>query len=357
MKKILTIGPLTPPYNGQAVAYTLVANDLKKNKHININTSRFSNSLLSTLYTIIKTLFAFLFCRFSTIYFTSSRSELGFIKDFLMLVLGGWTNKNIVNHLHGADFKTFYRRSKLLKPFIKYAYKNISTSIVLIDEMKTEYEDFPNMKIKTVSNCYAEELNAGDGKFTKRLQVLYMSNFMASKGILEFLDSCYLLLKGNQNLNVKIAGSPVGDVIMNKKKISNLVYSKISNLLELFPSRVDFVGVVKGENKTKLLFESSIFVLPSYYPTEAYPLSIIEAMRAGNAIVATNHNYLPLIVKASNGIICEPRSSLEIVGGIQALLNDLHLLKKIQDNNMTEAKERYTQQRYINEVKLIIESA
>lgn len=352
---VLLVGPLVPPYNGQAIAFSLVVENFPPKKRIVVDTAKYDYKFLNTLNTALKTIFIFCFYRFSTIYFTSSRSPMGFWKDFVLLVLARWSNKKVINHLHGADFKGFYDDNPIIRPFISYGYKAVDTSIVLSDEMKQEFVSFPEMKVETVYNCYSDNLNLGKSFYIKKKQLLYLSNLIKSKGILEFLQACDILLDKFPVLSVKIAGSPLADNSMSKEAIQKKFEEQYSMLQNRYGDRIFYIGNVEGENKKKLLYESSIFILPSYYRTEAYPLSIIEAMRTGNAIVTTFHNYLPSIVKPANGILVEPRSSQAIVNGVVALLQDEIKLKEIQENNVTEAKGRYTQQRYIREVKSIID--
>lgn len=348
---------MTPPFNGQSIAFTTIAESYAPGMRIIINTAEFSNKFLNTIYSVLKTVYIFCFYRFSTVYFVSSRSSVGFWKDFVLLVLSRWKNIKIVNHLHGADFKLFYDNHPVIRSFISYAYKTVDSSIVLIDEMKKEYIDFPEMKVHTIYNCYNDDLNTFDYFVgNKKNQLVYLSNLMRSKGILEFLQACGVLLDKYPQLSVKIAGSPLADNFMSKKDIQNEFEQQYSILRNKHGDRINYLGTVKGEDKTKLLYESTIFILPTYYPTEAYPLSIIEAMRTGNAIVTTNHNYLPSIVKPSNGVIIEPHSYEAIVDGIVTLLQNKNKLKAIQENNIKEAKEKYSQQRYIYEVKSIIEA-
>jgi len=355
-KKILLFGPMTPPYNGQAVAFTTIKESYHSKNSILINTAKFNYSLVNTLNTIIQTLYVFLTSSFSTIYFTGSRSKLGFIKELPLLLLGKWTNKRIVNHLHGAEFQVFYENSGFLKPVVKYAYEGVHSTIVLLDEMKNQFTEFPKMELTTVANCYRGEFDNFQYDRAKKKQLLYFSNLMKSKGIFEFLEASKTLLENHPNLIVKIAGSPLADYEMNLETVYSSFQDIFKKLKNRFPDRIEYLGVVTGELKLKLFFESSIFVLPSYYPTEAFPITIIEAMRAGNAIITTNHNYLSSIIKPENGKIIEPKSADDIVFAVSSLLNDELQLEKIQQHNTKEAKKKYSQSRYINEVRSIIDS-
>lgn len=352
--KILFFGPLAPPYTGQSIAFNTIIESYNPKEIITINSSKYRNSILSSIYAILATFYAFVFYRFSTIYFTSSRTLLGFIKEFPLITLGRWFNKRIINHLHGADFKNFYQSNYRVKPLIRYAYNSIETSIVLIKEMKDQYSDFPSMKVIAIANCYSKELDSFEGKYKKRKQILYLSNLMASKGIFEFLKACEVILDQNTEFIVKIAGSPFTDSLMDKKTIKAIFDEKYKNLKDKYPGRIEYLGVIHGKQKCQVLYESSIFVLPSYYSTEAFPISILEAMRTGNAIITTNHNYLPYIINSENGKIIKKKSHEAIIEAINKLIESPSKLLSIQEKNRSLTKKKYTESKYIYSIKTVI---
>ncbi|MCL4555096.1 MAG: glycosyltransferase family 4 protein [Actinobacteria bacterium] len=66
--------------------------------------------------------------------------------------------------------------------------------------------------------------------------------------------------------------------------------------------RVAFAGTVVGEEKNSLLRGCELFVLPSR--SEAFPLSIVEAMAAGKPIVACGVGCVPeIVVDGHNGLV------------------------------------------------------
>jgi len=279
----------------------------------------------------------------------------GFVKDCPLLLLGRWRKKRMVNHLHGANFKSFYHQSGLLKPLIRYCYQKVNTSIVLLEEMQHEYEDFPAMKVKVIGNCYEKLFDLqNEAKFQKHYRIVFLSGLRKSKGILEFLDACEKILPHNPTINICIAGLPCNDDFMGKKEISALFSRKYETLKKQYPDKIHYLGEIIGQEKVELLYGSDIFVLPSWHPSEACPVSILEAMRAGNAIVSTNHNFLPAIVKPENGILVSPQSNNEIAVAIETLLHDKARLKKIQQYNRDFARSAYNPEKYVNAVKSVI---
>ncbi len=52
---------------------------------------------------------------------------------------------------------------------------------------------------------------------------------------------------------------------------------------------ITFKGFVGGDEKREMLKSSAVKILPTLYPTEAQPISVIEALCLGCMIVSTEH--------------------------------------------------------------------
>lgn len=330
-----------------------------------INITRFKTPLPNTLWTIWATLWAFLLHRFHTVYFTPSRSRMGFVKDLPLLVLGRWTGKRMIAHLHGANFRSFYETGGILKPLIRYGYRTIDTGIVLLEEMRDEFIHFPNVKVRVVPNCYDQSfdlnlhsestpIDSAQGAGTHPEQILYLSALMHSKGILEFLDAIPLVLDKRPAANFVIAGALWADASMGLKEITHRVVKRLDALNEQFPGRVRYPGLVTGKEKIGLLRDSAIFVMPGWHPSEALPVSVIEAMCTGTAIVATRHNFIPAIIGPQNGILVEPHAARAIADAVISLLEDPERLKTIQEQNVDYAIAHFSPVRYCETITQII---
>lgn len=330
-----------------------------------INITRFKTPLPNTLWTIWSTLWAFLIHRFHTVYFTPSRSRMGFVKDLPLLFLGRWTGKRMIAHLHGANFRSFYETGGILKPLIRYGYRTIDTGIVLLEEMRDEFIHFPNVKVRVVPNCYDQSfdlnlpsgstpIDSAQGAGTHPEQILYLSALMHSKGILEFLDAIPLVLGKRPTANFVIAGALWADASMGLKEITRHVGKRLDVLNERFPGHVRYLGLVTGKEKIGLLKDSAIFVMPGWHPSEALPVSVIEAMRTGTAIVATRHNFIPAIIGPQNGILVEPHAARAIAEAVINLLEDPERLKTIQEHNVAHAIQNYSPAKYRETITRIV---
>ena len=349
--KILFFGPLPPIFTGQSIAFSYAIRSIERESFI-IDTQHFSNKFLGFIYVQLKVLEILIFNRIGIIYITTSRSYFGFFREALLLLLAKLFKIRVVNHLHGSDFYDFYNSSWLIKNLLRPIYNHISTSIVLLNEMKEQYKQFPSMNLEVVANCYDPICENEVIDFNAKSGILYLSNIMYSKGIMDFLDSLNIVLS-ESNTKVYIAGSILGDYIKTKKDTEDVFFKKLKKLNKIFNNRVNYLGVVEGVEKIKLLKKTSIFCLPTFYKTEAFPLSIIEAMALGNAIITTNHNYLPGIVSNKNGVIVPVSNVPKLAESLLSLIDNPNLFS-IQKGNVDYARENYSFSNFKENIKRIL---
>jgi glycosyltransferase involved in cell wall biosynthesis len=214
------------------------------------------------------------------VYFTPKLSPLGFISLISYYKMCLKYGKPYTLHIHGRALIDTYKKNKWLQPLIrKYiskAHCNIALTSKLRDEM---YELFGCGNFKVVGN-FAEDalMLKKDEKDKKReivesdpLSICYMSNVIESKGIFELIEA----IGSNDKYSLKIAGRVFPD-----EKI------RFDECLKKYDN-IEYLGFVTKDEKRKLLMESTVFCLPTRYPTEAQPISIIESLCMGGIVVAT----------------------------------------------------------------------
>ena len=108
------------------------------------------------------------------------------------------------------------------------------------------------------------------------------------------------------------------------------------------------------ESIATLLSKSDIIILPTFYNTEAVPLSLIEAMRSGNAIITTSHNFLQNIFSNKNGRIVKKQCTDELIEAFLKLIGDENNQIRIRSNNITFAKNMFNPTNHLLEVKKIL---
>ena len=97
-----------------------------------------------------------------------------------------------------------------------------------------------------------------------------------------------------------------------------------------------------GLEKKALYNESHVFCLPTSYPYEGQPISLLEAYATGCVVVATEHSGIPdVFTDGVNGFAVEKRSPESIRKVLETMLSDKRGLVDIALANRNTAHERY----------------
>lgn len=341
---VLLVGPSLYPVTGQSLAFHKVVEHIKSAIVVRNSPRAHENGLFFYTLYWCRLISIFMFNKVEVCYFTSSRTLFGFlVRDAPLVLLFSFRGVKIVNHLHGADFRLFRDSFPCLGSFIDYVYNKISTSIVLYENMCVEYERYRTMHISVVNNFFErKELSRGQveaylqeqGGSKGRFNLLFLSNLIAEKGISELVDAVVDCDLAGRNVHLKIAGAFLEENSDLRRKISEA-------------SSIEYLGVVHGVTKERLLLDADVVCLPSYYRTEAQPICLIEAMAYGCAIITTQHNYLPLLVSDDCGLKVEPRSVSRLIDAICHLYDDHDLLCGMKRHCFELAESKYTLDSYL----------
>ncbi|MCM2535839.1 glycosyltransferase family 4 protein [Neobacillus pocheonensis] len=352
MKKICLIGQFPPPVHGLSKAldtiikseyltrkYQLVKIDIKNNIKI-INHLKQINKSDCDLY-----------------YFTISQTKFGNLRDMFILWKLLHKKKKVVIHYHGGYYKELFNNFNSLQKIInKKLISNTDIMIALSDGLKEIFEDVIDIKKIRICENYVEDSSLIDNnefdikisemnQVNQKLEIVYLSNFIKSKGYFDVLKAAKKL-KG-QNVLFHFAG----DFFSKQEEKEFNDYVQINNLKQ----SVIYHGVVKGQKKKDLLFKGDIFTLPTYYPKEGQPISIIEAMGNGLTIITTNHAGIPDIVNLENGYLIKPKSPNEIVEVITDLLKNRNKLVDFAKKNRNYTLMKFKEIDYIKRLENIFD--
>jgi glycosyltransferase involved in cell wall biosynthesis len=361
MKKILIIAPLPPPYHGMATAtQALVDSEIKKQFHldiINTNSAELKEQWqfsLKRIRQILKFWVIFLYKliknRPHLVYLTIAQSSFGFLKDCPLIILSKLFGKKCVIHFHGGLFGLTYQKSKFFARWIMtISLKLVDATVVLTDSLKSMVNQVvPEEKIYVIPNCVEDslilsptEVEKNKNRINQNLKpftVLYFSNLIKSKGYFDVLKAT-CDFKDN-SIKFIFVGSWLNQE--EKKEVEEFIQS---NQIEKL---VEFMEPVYGERKKQLLIASDVFVLPTYYPQEGLPITMLEAMACGLPVIVTQYRGIAdVITEGENGFFVPARDPQAIANKIKILLQDKNLRLRIAENNIKKVKDNFTKQRYI----------
>ena len=103
-------------------------------------------------------------------------------------------------------------------------------------------------------------------------------------------------------------------------------------------SCVSYHGQVRGEAKDQQFKQAHLFLLPTSYPWEGQPLSIIEALAFSTPVISCYHKGIPELIKdGKNGRFVEPKSPQSIAAAVQSISSDTDKYKEMS----LRAREHY----------------
>ena len=110
--------------------------------------------------------------------------------------------------------------------------------------------------------------------------------------------------------------------------------------------RVIFLGYRKDIRE--LLSACDIFVLPSVY--EGLPLSILEAMAAGKAVVASHTGGIgEAVIHGETGLLVTPADPYQLAGSIRSLLADPQLAHRFGEAGRERLRREFTVDRMVEQ--------
>ncbi len=342
---ILYLLKVPPPITGVTLINTYVLNSrLIKNKYqiksIKVSYARNINNLgvfgLKKIFKIInifrRLLKEIIQSRPKFIYFQISPLSLGFVRDFLFIIIIKMFSTKIIFHLHGKGIKDA-SKNIILKYMYHFVF-NKNYVICLAHSLITDIRSIHKGPIYVVPNgiplvnrnILLKNPNRNIPK------ILYLSHLLVSKGILIFLDTLKILVHNRINFKADIVGSP-GD--LNEEELKEIV-SK--NGLKNY---INYHGPIYGENKFEILLNSDLLLYPSL--NDAFPLVLLEAMQLGVPIISSNEGAIPeIVIDGITGFIVDDNDPDHYCRKTEELINNHELRSRMGEAARKEFSQNYT---------------
>ena len=286
---------------------------------------------LETVFVILAVWWNLLFCKIY--YATMSTSKFGFIRDYLTVGFARLLGRRTVLHLHGGGFKEFYMESQpWLQRLICSNLKRIDVIIVLGDLLKEQFYctgEFVKPKFRVVPNGLT--LGVREPEWINRklpadrpIELLYLSSLMPSKGFFTVIQAVELLEQQSPGkFHLNLCGVFVDAKTESKSEICSA--DALEDYIEKnsLEKAVTYHGQVLSEAKEDQFKNAHVFLLPTNYPWEGQPLSIIEALAYSLPVVTCKHKGIPeLIDDGKNGIFVEPGNPAAIASAVNSIVAD-----------------------------------
>jgi glycosyltransferase involved in cell wall biosynthesis len=360
-KRILFIGPISPPVTGQSLACDVLIKELADRYNFDIvNLNRDPDSMESGVFRHMKISLkrimhvAKLKSKCDIIYFTGAESVAGNLKDLLFYLACVGKLNRVVMHLHGgAGMRLLMRGPTGFFRWLNWPFlRNFGAVIVLGERMRDIFRGavLPQ-RLKFIAN-FAEDVHFTlhtliDTKFDNAgpLQLLFLSNPLPGKGHAEIVEAFARLAPHYQEkLRINFAGRffDTDDELCFRRAIAPF-------------AELSYLGTLSGEPKRKALANAHVFLLPTYYPYEGQPISILEAFASGCAVVTTDHSGIfDTFTDGLNGYAVEKQSAASLKNTFEKIVDDPEVLRRFAHKNLEHARANFTLQRFLTDIRTVI---
>lgn len=367
-QNVLMIGPMQPPTTGQSVMFSLLVNEFRKLRSIDIaNLSEppgrgIEQFSFGRVLQVIKLALSVIrkISHTAAVYLTIAQSRVGFLRDVLFILICVWWRRPIIAHLHGGNYAQFYNSENAAMRFlIRMALRRVDRLIVLSDQ---SHKDFSFMgkkfasRLRTVWNT--SDLVPGEMRSppSGQLQLVYLSNLISEKGYRDCVDAMPHLkrLLPDTDIELVLAGTYIlGDDDYRHVLDMESALNKQIRYLDL-EDTIKLVGSISEQAKQDFIDRAHIHVLPTYYHNEGQPITLIEALSAGLPSVTTNWRGISDIVENRvTGLIVPPQDPVAIAEAIAELYANPELYKELSQTGLKKAN-RFSVPKHVTAITDII---
>lgn len=275
------------------------------------------------------------------VYFTANTHGAAFIKDYLVVRLLKSMHSNVVLHFHNKGVKRNHKHllySFLYKRFFK------DTKVILLSKML--YEDIAEyVDEKHVLYCPngvpdIENRDKPQNNIGKPNTILFLSNLIETKGIYVLLEALQILKDRHIPFICNFVGGETESIKgdMFNRQIQQYGLSDC----------VFYLGKKYGDLKDQQYDSSSLFVFPTYYDNECFPLVLLEAMQHGLPCVSTYEGAIPEIISdGETGLLVKnesgnPPKAIELADAMESLLLNPEKAKNMGIQGRLRYENEYT---------------
>jgi glycosyltransferase involved in cell wall biosynthesis len=293
--------------------------------------------------------------RAELVYLTPAESVAGNLKDLAILLCLGPSIRRTYLHMHGgAGMRLILSdRHPWLHRINARFLRKVAGVIVLGERLVSIYSSIvPRARIHAVKNfagdeCFIDDLAlslkwSGQEKFN----LLFLSNHLPGKGYQELVEAIRSMPPNQRaHFSFHFAGG------FEDKSSKSEFLNRIATL-----DSVTYHGTVSGESKRRLLHAAHLFCLPTYYPYEGQPISILEAYASGCAVITTDHSGIfDIFTPEKNGWEVQPKSAESIANVLARALSEFDSMAKMGRMNARLASVEYRRTQHLDRLNRCLE--
>lgn len=259
-----------------------------------------------------------------------SSAQGSFIRKSLILALARSFGCKTIFHLHAGYFKQYVEKSGRLRHWLILRTLQKSDKVIALSESWASFlRDFaPGIDVAVIPNS-VQLPSLSDPTLIEPYRILFLGDIVAQKGVFELLEAVSQLHAAFPDIQLALGGK--GDDALVSAQAEKLGITQ----------NVKLLGWVEAEQKQQELARAAIFALPSY--VEGLPMSMLEAMAAGKAVIVTPVGGIPeVIADGHNGLLIPIQDAQSLAFALKKLFENPPLLTQLGMNARETVAKRYS---------------
>lgn len=276
------------------------------------------------------------------VYVTPNACGGAFYKDYIVVqmikrmgyqVVVHYHNKGVATHqdkwFDDALYKRFFKDIKVI--LLSECLYNDVKKYVKRDDVFVCGNGIPSAAIESFVSAPIDAASPED----KIPHILFLSNLLISKGVVVLLDSLKVLKeKGCRFVCDFVGGETVEmDAAMFQAEVAK----------RELEGMVVYHGRKYGNDKEAFLNAADMFVFPTFYHNECFPLVLLEAMQHHLPCVSTTEGGIPGIIDdGKTGFLVPKHDAETLAEKIQTLLSDADLRQRMGEAGREKFEKEFT---------------
>lgn len=347
--RILFILHLPPPVHGAAMVGkyihdSRVVNEAFDCRYINLTTARSLQDigrgglrkLWKFLVLLVRIVWSVLRTKPELVYVTPNACGGAFYKDFVVVQLLKLLRRRVVVHYHNKGVRT--RQEEHLDNWMYRRFFRGLKVILLAEALYDDVKKYVRREdVLICPNGIPETLTEGpkDKREDDVPRLLFLSNLLEAKGVFVLLDALQILKNQGRLFHCDFVGGETAEI--DAVRFQSEVERRGLNTDVLYHGRK------YGAEKHTFFAQADVFVFPTFYPNEAFPLVNLEAMEHSLTIVSTDEGGIRDMVRdGENGFISEKGNAQSLADCIACLLDEPALRKRMGEDGYRKFKAHYS---------------
>lgn len=253
----------------------------------------------------------------------------GILREYIINLISVKCGRPVLLHIHGGECLMKGVSSRFLNRLVNNMFRRSSQVLVLsaLEEAVIQ-KSYPMTHVSFLSNAIDTDYYSRKEPGPKGLPgILFLGRIENNKGLNEIIQAISELYKHHRFTFTLCGEGPERERM-------------VKECTEIMGDDFQYKGVVSGEKKLKILHQSSIFVLPSYF--EGLPMSLLESMASGLVPVVTDVGSMKEVVRSGeNGLHVKTYAANDLAEKLGFLISHPDILDSMAENAVYSVRRNF----------------